>query len=454
MSVTGVVGVTKSAGRKPKHETSRVTLPGGATAFVEESHALPLVTIVVSLRSGSAFDPEGMEGLARVVGRMLRRGCEGLLAHEIEDAVDRLGGEVSIDLSASSLSLHTQVIERNVDEFVALVARLLATPTFPQDELSRLLRETAAEIVEARDNDRSLAQHFFRRTLFAGHPYGRSGLGTVKAVETITADAVRAFYEQHFTQANVVVGFAGDVTVDRATGLATKLLAGLPKGARVEDPVPEPTMPAGRRMVIVDKPERSQTQILIGRLGTSPHDEDHVALGVANAVFGGTFTSRLMREVRSKRGWSYGAYARLSIDRRRQSFSMWTFPAATDAAACLGLELGLLETFVDKGVTPKETSFIKRYLARSQAFEVDTASKRMHQALDVELLGLPADYHSAYVERVNAVTVEEANASVKRRLGAGDLLVVVVGTAADLEPALREAFTGVAQVDVVPFDSD
>ncbi len=446
--------VTPKPKRGAKHETARVNLESGATVLVEESHALPLVTIVVSLRSGSVFDPPGTEGLARTAGRMLRRGCDGLTAHEIEDAVDRLGGEISIDLSASSLALHTQVIERNVDEFVALVARLLAKPTFPQDELSRLLRETAAEIVESRDNDRSLAQHFFRRALFGTHPYGRSSLGTVRGVEAITVAGVRDFYAKHFTQANIVVGFAGDVTVERAKALATTLLAGLPVGARVDDPVPEPTSPKGRRLVIVDKPDRSQTQILIGRLGTWPHDEDHVALGVANAVFGGTFTSRLMKEVRSKRGWSYGAYARLSIDRQRQSFTMWTFPAATDAAACLALEIGLLEKFVADGVTASEAAFIKRYLARSQAFEVDTATKRMHQALDVELLGLPADYHSGYVERVTAVTLEEANASVKRRLDPEDLLVVVVGTAADLEASLRASLPGVTQVDVVPFDSE
>ena len=88
-------------------------------------------------------------------------------------------------------------------------------------------------------------------------------------------------------------------------------------------------MRAGRRLLVVDKPERTQTQILVGTMGTSAHDDDHVPMVVGNAVFGGTFTSRLMKEIRSKRGWSYGASARTGIDRRRQSWVLWTFPAAT-----------------------------------------------------------------------------------------------------------------------------
>src|SRR5262249_22233598 len=161
-------------------------------------------------------------------------------------------------------------------------------------------RETAAEIVEARDNDRALATHFFRRALFEGHLYGRSSLGATKGVATITGDDVRAYYARHFTRANMVIGFAGDVTNERARTLADPLLRDLPDGEPIAAPVPPPSVKAGRRLLLVDKPERTQTQILIGGLGTSPHDDDHVPLGVGNAIFGGTFTSRLMKAVRSE----------------------------------------------------------------------------------------------------------------------------------------------------------
>src|SRR5690606_32750779 len=119
----------------------------------------------------------------------------------------------------------------------------------------------------------------------------------------------------------------------------------VPKGvaARGREPAPLPPAPlAAPRVVIVDKPERTQTQILIGCLGTRPSDEDHTALVVANTVFGGAFSARLMQSIRAERGWSYGAYSSLPIDRTRQAFSMWAFPKTGDCAPCVELELAML----------------------------------------------------------------------------------------------------------------
>jgi zinc protease len=434
--------------------TAKQGLSGGAVLYVESSHAVPLVSIAVSFRIGSTSDPSGKEGATRLMARMLRRGCPGLTSQQVDAEIDRLGAEMSVDVSASHFTLHTQVIKRSLGAWVELLARLLGAPTFAEEELARLRRETAAEIVEARDSDRTLAQLAFRRAVFEGHPYARSAVGTTRSVESITVADVRAVYARACTRGNLVLGFAGDVTTEEATRLGERLTAALADGPAHVDDVTEPVQPSGRRLVFVDKPERTQTQIILGSLGTWPHDADHVPFSVACAVLGGTFTSRLMREVRSKRGWSYGAYARLAIERHRQSFSMWTFPAATDAPACLELELGMLADFVSKGVTPREATFMKKYLARSHAFDIDTATKRLHQALDVELLGLPADYYDGYVGHVEAVTPELASASIPVRLSPANLRIVVVGTQDELLEKVREKLPDLDHVDVVPFDAE
>ncbi len=432
----------------------RFDLDGGATVFLEPDHAVPLVSIVVALRCGSAVDPVDKRGLARIALRMLRRGCEGMTSEQIDFRIDSLGGEMAVDTSPSTVAVHVQVIARSLDDLVELLARLLATPTFPEDELGRLKRETVAEIIEARDNDRVLAQKALQRTLFEGHPYAHNSGGTTESVRAIQRDDVAAFYRRFLVQGNVVVGISGDVTPERAPVLARQLLAGLPAGGAAPDEVSEPVMRTGRRLLLVDKPERTQVQLLVGTTGTSAHDADHVELVVANAVFGGTFTSRLMKEVRSKRGWSYGASSRTMVDRHRQAWVMWTFPSAEDAAACLKLTLDMLEAWVANGVLPREIAFIKRYLVRSYAFEVDTAAKRLHQALDVELLALPEDYYSGWVNRVQAVEPEGASAAVKNRIHADDLLVVAVGTASQVLEPLRGAVSRLTEASVVPFDAE
>lgn len=438
----------------PPPRPTRVDAGGGAVAYLVESHDIPLVDLSISFRSGAALEAKDKLGQTRLFARMLRRGAAGRSSDDIEALIDRLGGELSVDVGASSINIHAQVIRRNLEPFVALLRDLITKPTFPEDELARLRREAVAEIIDARDSDKSLASKFFRRAVFGEHPYGRSISGTPKTIPGITRADVVAAHALHVRRGNVVLGAAGDLSEAELKSIVLPLLAAIPEGGPVADPTPDPTIPKGRRLLFVDKPARTQTQILVGALGTHALDADHVALHVANTVFGGTFTARLMKEVRSKRGWSYGAYSRLPIDRKRDAFSMWTFPSATDAAACLGLELSMLEELVDKGITQQELSFAQSYLSESYAFDIDTAYKRVRQAVDEEVYGLPADYHTAYVARVKAVTLDQANAALKARLHSADLAVVVVGTASELKDAIAKAIPNLASTEVVPYDAD
>ncbi|MBX3230097.1 MAG: insulinase family protein [Labilithrix sp.] len=436
------------------HQPVRFDLDGGGVGFVESSAAVPLVSIVVSVRSGAIADPAGKDGVCRFAARMLRRGAGGRSAQEIEASIDRLGAELSLDVGPSTVSFHGQVIRRNVDKFVDLLTSLLGQPTFDPAEVARLKRETSAEIVEARDSDRALANLAFRRALFPGHPYARSAAGRLPTIDAIGRDDVVAAYDRHFVRRDLVLGFAGAISVDEAKVIAARITSAVKEGPPLPMKPPEPTAPTGRRLVFVDKPERTQTQTLIGSLGTWPHDEDHVPLVTATAVLGGTFTSRMMREIRSKRGWSYGTSARLSIERRRHAFTMAAAPAAADCAPCTELMLELLEDFVAKGISKRELGFIKNYLVRSYAFEIDTAPKRLGQAIETELLELPADYHTRYVDHVKDVTLERANAAAKMRLDPQNLVVIVVGTAADTLEAVKAKIPGLTATDVVPFDAD
>jgi zinc protease len=424
----------------------------GPRVFVEPWDAIPIVSVAVTFRSGAAFDPPGKDGLARVVARMLRRGAEGYTAQQIEETIDAMGGELAADVSVSAISVHFEVIRRSLDAMVDLCSTLLARPSFDERELSRLLRESEAELVEARDSDRALVSRAFRRTLFEGHPYGRRLSGQIPTLRTLGEGDVRAFYERHFCRANAIVIVSGDVTEAEGRALADRLLAKLPEGEAVRDPVPPPVQKRGRHLVFVDKPERTQTQTVMGCLGTDAHDPDHFALFVANSAFGGNMTSRLMQEIRVKRGWSYGASSRVGFDRQRDAFSIWTTPKDTDAPACLALELDLYHAFREEGVTDEELTLVKRYLVRSHAFDVDTARKRVHQKLEADLYDLPPGYHDRYVDHVQGVDQAAANAAAKARLSEDDLVIAVVGTHAEIGDAVAKAVPRLDSVTVAPFD--
>jgi zinc protease len=429
-------------------------MSAAAPIFCEPAHDLPLVDLFLIARTGAQHDPLGREGGLNLALRTLRRGTKTRSAREIDALIDRLGAELSTSVDASSAMLHAAVIRRNVPALLDLLADLMTEATLPDAEIAQVRREVQADIVDGRDDDRSLAGRHFRRTLFAGHPYGRPSAGTLRGLDAVDRSAALAAFQRTFCRGNIIAAAAGDITREELEGFSARIAPGLSSHPAPPSKIEAPKPVRGRRLLIVDKPDRTQTQIYIGNLGSHPRDRDHFALMVGNTLFGGTFTARLMREIRSKRGLSYGASSRLGRDRARESWSMWTFPAAVDAARCVGIQLSLLERLLDKGATAREVSFARSYLTRSYAFERDTASKRLWQRLDVELLDLPKSYYDEYVERVNAVTVDDVNEALRRRLSAEDLLITVVATAETLRAPLEGAIPRLRDTRVVPFDHD
>jgi zinc protease len=421
--------------------------------LLEESHDLPLVHFQVVIPHGSLGDPEGQEGLTRLAARMLRRGTARRDTRVIEETIDSLGAELGIETTSAFVRFSGSVIRRSLEPMLELLGEMLKTPSFPESEFLQLKRETRAALVELCDSDSSLASTHFRRSLFRGHPYARPVMGTGSTLERLELTQAQARYRDILEKGPRIVGFSGDLRADEAERLVRTHLTNGSEDAQTRTLAPEPPKRTGRHLTIVDKPERSQTQIQIGRLGTHPRDPDHTALVVGNAVFGGAFTSRLMRAVRSERGWSYGASSRLAIDRVREAWSMWTFPAASDAAACIELQLSLMEQWIDQGITAEELAFAKSYLIKSYAFAVDTADKRLEQAMEVRLYDLPSDYFKGYIERVSAVTLDQVNAALKARLSPQDLVFSVLATDSQVGEALRK-LPKLDSVSVIQFDQD
>jgi zinc protease len=424
----------------------------GLLVLLEESHVLPLVDLQVTLRTGSVHDPKGKEGLSRLTAAMIRMGTRRMQSQAVEESIDRLGGHLSVQSGASFIHFSAVVLERNVEPFFALLGALLRDPAWRRSDLEQLKRETVAEIVEACDDDSVLVGRHFRRFAFGTHPYGRPVVGTVASVKRIRRNDIIGHYEKLFVKENAVIGAAGAIDADKLCKLVDAHFGPLADGHAPRERIPAPRLAAGRRVLIVDKPERTQTQILIGTLGARAGDPDYFPLAVGNTIFGGSFTARLMREIRSKRGWSYGASSRLGQDRQRDLWWMWAFPASRDASACIALELSLLEDLVRRGVSARELSFAKRFLTKSFALEIDTPIKRLSQSIDVEIFGLAPDFFLRFVENIQSVTQADVQAALAKRLSTKDLAIVLVATADALKEQLA-ALPGVRQVATLPFDA-
>lgn len=420
---------------------------------------LPLLHTSVALAAGSSADPEGREGTTRLLLRMMRRTAGGRSARVSDELLEGLGSGLTGEVGRSVAALHGTVIRRNAEPFLAFLADAIARPKFDQEELARMKAEGLADLDELLDDDAALVRRAFEHRFYRGHPGARPSSGTRASLRLIeTADLAR-HHERLVRSGSLIFAFAGSGDQTNLDGFAGALDVALPTGPSADLPLPhapppEPVSDAGRVLYFVDKPERTQTQILMGCLGAHPLDEDHAALHVAHTIFGGTFGARLSQEVRAKRGWSYGAYSALPVDRFRQPMTMWTFPKAEDAAACVRLVLELFEALIERGVTKREVSLARKYLKNSHVFAVDTPAKRVGLALDAEIFGLPRNHHEEFLAQALSVDKDAIDTALRRRLSPERLLITVVGTHGEIGSDLEKSIPRLTQSEVVPFDRD
>lgn len=423
----------------------------GSMVLTERSDALPVVGVGISLRTGSLSDPKGKEGLGRMMARAMRMGTAKLSSVQLEETIDGLGGQLSMGVSQSYMHFGGVVVKQNLEPYLELLGELLLSPAFRARDVALVKRETRAELTSLLDEDRALCFRNFRSFAFGDHPYARSRMGSMASVKRITRDDVRGQHDRLMRAGNMVIGIWGDFQPKPLRALLDRVFGSMPLGAAPQLELPEPSLLPGRRVLLIDKPERSQTQIAIGTFATHPADREHIPLLVANTSFGGLFTSRLTTEVRGKRGWSYGASSSITQSRTRDLWAMHTYPAATDARACIELQLKLYEDWVRRGVTARELSAAQSYIIKGHAFEVDTPAKRLDRRLDPELFDWPAAYHTRFVPRVRATTRESIRRALSRRLSTRDLVITLVASADQMLPEL-EKIDGLESIEVVPFD--
>jgi zinc protease len=419
---------------------------------LEAAGATPIVWFTAALRGGAGLDPVGREGLTRHAAELARRGAGDLGRAELDAAVDELGASLEVDVDRDSIALSGMALARTLPRLLELAAAVLGRPRLELAEHEQLVRETRHELDDLRDDDSSLADRFFNLRCAPGHPYGRTTLGTEATLAAIDLAAAREQRARLWSRDRLVVGFAGAIDPaaarDAADGLAEAI------GGAGSPPLPELTSvesAPGLRIYVVDKPARSQCQMMLGHTGPRYGTGDFTALLPFETAFGGMFSSRLMQEIRVKRGWSYGAGCRLHRARIGSWFRIHLAPTAEVAADALRLVLDLYADVAANGLTDAEVDFARGYLTGSLALGRQTARQRMRQQLQHDLLGMPADYLPTLGQRIAAVSAADVRAAAARWLRPADVCVVVVATASQLVPRLEAL--GLAVTEVLPHDS-
>ncbi|OGQ33891.1 MAG: hypothetical protein A3F16_04640 [Deltaproteobacteria bacterium RIFCSPHIGHO2_12_FULL_43_9] len=425
-------------------------LGSGIKLFVFSQPILPTTSYFLVVQAGSTRDPAGKEGLANLTIEMLLRGTVNRNREKILEDIDYLGASLSAIATYDTVQLAGTTLSRTQDKFIELLSDLLLHPTFPAEEFEKLKSETIGQLQLLSEDDRSLNKVRFTQFLFHGHPLGRLTSGTPESIKSITLDDVKEFYKKYFVDGNVILAAAGDIEKGDLVDYIEEYISELPEGEIEPFSYPALTPIAKSKILLVDKPERTQTQILLGYYGVAGDSPDYYPLYVANNAFGGTFTARLMQEVRVARGWSYGAYSKFARRKSTGEFFTWTFPAVKDTIPTIELTQKLLDDLSEKGLNKDEFNISKNYSVRETAFDTETPTLAISRFLEGYIMGwkgYPADHR----KKLEGVTGKDVENVIKKYFHSKPFVMTIVCTASDIKKGLEEKYPD-AQIVVVPYN--
>ena len=419
-SLLGLAAAAAQAGPKIEHWTA----PSGARVFFIESRVVPIVDIQVDFAAGGAYAPEGKAGLAGLTRSLMGLGAgdldEQMLAERLADSGAMMGG--GADQDRASVALRSLSAPREREAAVELMRLVLQQPAFPAAVLEREKARLIAGIREADTRPGSIAAKRFTAALYPDHPYGR--VPTAESVERIGRDDLLAFYRAHYGARRAVVSIIGDLGRAEAEALAQRLTANLPD---VQEKVglPETALPT-RNTVRVDHPAQ-QAHIQLGLPTLRRGDPDYFPLLVGNYILGGGgFVSRLMQEVREKRGYAYSVYSYFHPQLARGPFQIGLQTKREQAQAALKLVEEVLAEFLANGPTEAELKAARRNLADGFPLRIDSNRKLLEYLSVIGFYGLPLDYIDAFPRRVEAVTVADIRAAFARHVRPEHMVTVIV----------------------------
>lgn len=419
----------------PPHKT--VKLPNGLTLILMEQKEVPLVSFAVTVRAGAVADPAGKEGLAATVADLLRKGTKTRTADQVGAEVDFVGGLLEFDATADRTQGVAEFMKKDVATGIDLIADVLMNPTFPQAEVEKLIKQSVDEVKQNKDSASQVIRTYFDAYLFANHPYGRPETGDERSLAAIKrADVVR-FYEQNYSPQSTTLIAVGDFeTAQMERALTEKFGAWKQRAPFAPPRLPEPAAYKGRKLLLVDKPDATQTFFLIGNVGVSRTNPDRVGIEVVNTVFGNRFTSMLNEALRVNSGLSYGAHSFFAMAKVPGPFAISTYTRNETTEKAIDLTLDVLRKLHEQGLSEEQLRSAKAYIKGLFPTEIETTNQLASMLADLDFYGLDEREVNDYFARVDALTVADTRRIIKQYFPQENLVFTLIGKAGEIKKAV------------------
>ena len=402
-----------------------VTSPGGITAWLVEEPSIPFVALELRFRGGTSLDAPGKRGATSLMVGLLEEGAGDLDAQGFARATEALAAQFGFDGSDDGVSVSARFLTENRDEAVELLRLSLVEPRFSQVALDRVRAQVLSGIRSRATDPDKIAGARMDALLFGDHPYGSDPAGTIESVSALTREDMVAAHRGALARDRLYVSAVGDITAEDLGPLLDRLLGDLPETGA---PMPAPVAPGFTGGVEVVQFDTPQSVAVFAQPGMDQDDPDFFAAYLLNTVLGGGgFKSRLMSEVREKRGLTYGVYSYL-VPKDLANLYMGSVSSANDR---IGEAIGVIRAewarMAEAGVTGKELADAKALLTGAYPLRFDGNGAIARILVGMQVDGMPIDYAVTRNDRMNAVTLEDVNRVARELLDPEAMMFVVVG---------------------------
>ncbi|MGN8259875.1 M16 family metallopeptidase [Pseudomonas sp. SMSB3] len=423
-------------GKAPSRRTLNIqnwTTAEGARVLFVEARELPMFDLRVTFAAGSSQDGK-TPGVATLTNAMLNEGVTGKDVTAIAEGFEGLGADFGNgsyrDMAVTSLRSLSAKDKR--EPALKLFAEVTGKPTFPQDALKRIKNQILAGFEYEKQNPAKIAGKALYAKLYGNHSYAQPSDGTPESIPGITVEHLRAFHAKAYTAGNAVIALVGDLGRDEAEAIAAQVSAALPKGPALAAPAQPVEPKAGSTHI--DFPS-NQTHLMLAELGIDRQDPDWPALSLGNQILGGgAFGTRLMSEVREKRGLTYGVYSSFSPMQVRGPFMINLQTRAELSEGTLKLVQGILADYLKGGPTQQELDDAKRELAGSFPLSNASNASIVGQLGAIGFYNLPLTWLEDFMQQSQALTVEQVKAAMNKHLASDKLVIVTVGPKVPQKP--------------------
>jgi zinc protease len=409
----------------------KMVLSNDLVILISEDHSLPFVTFQLLIDSGSRRDPPGEDGLSYLTARGLLLGTSRRNVTAINEELDFMGASLDVSPGRDYTVLSLRTLKNDLDKGFNLFTEILTQPTFPKEEIKREVEKTLAAIQSVEVQPEEVAEKEFQRSLFLISPYGHPVEGTKESVPRLKREEVIRFYQTYYHPNNSILAIVGDIAAKEVKARILPPLEKWQMGKISEEPF-NTIFAKGPKTVKINR-QITQANIILGHRGISRNNPDYYALSVMNYILGGGgFASRLLEEIRDKRGLAYSVASFFDPGKYPGSFQIVLQTKNSSAREAISLALQQMERIQKEPVSSEELEGAKKYLIGSFPLRIDTQEKLANFLIQVEYYDLGLDYPEKYSSLIRSVNQEDVHRVAQAYLRPKNYILVIV---ANLEEA-------------------